>query len=149
MSTLPVVDDLVKDSGVQVHHLPCTIRHTGAAKTSSFFHPKPCSDQAGKARLIFSVRVCIRPAKLTRCADVQQAAFRGRLFYGAPVTLPSEYVGQVCMIEKPEGGKEDAPRLRVTHRFDHFRYWLHDQRPSASDGIRQTVEWTGIADEVH
>ena len=71
--------------GAAVHHLPCSIRHDGAAKVSTFFVPEPAPAAGGGAA----------DAAADASAPTLVAYFRGRRLDGTVVALPRGVTGAV------------------------------------------------------
>lgn len=86
-----------KETGINLHHLPVQIQHTGMAKVSSFFRIEP-SEMKYEGMLLYSMKIYmpkIHYAGIPAGKPVMEAAFRGRKLRGVNVAVPEQYNGTI------------------------------------------------------
>ncbi|KAJ2390613.1 hypothetical protein H4S02_001762 [Coemansia sp. RSA 2611] len=123
-----------------LHLLPCAVKYSGPASTSTYFLPQ-------------------QQPNLT-----YEATFRGRQLLGRKVHLPENYTGHIVVDSVATGEAGDsafesealdvpAAEQRVISSagsFDSLTVWEHDRLPIEDDDeFISTLEWISVAASIH
>ncbi|KAJ2492212.1 hypothetical protein IWW37_001660 [Coemansia sp. RSA 2050] len=123
-----------------LHLLPCAVKYSGPASTSTYFLPQQQPD-------------------LT-----YEATFRGRQLLGWKVHLPDSYTGHIVVDSvatseasdsafESEASDMPAAEQRVISSagsFDSLTVWEHDRLPVKDDDeFITTLEWISVAASIH
>ncbi|KAJ2820381.1 hypothetical protein FBU31_005245 [Coemansia sp. 'formosensis'] len=136
--------NLKSDSETQtvacLHLLPCAVKYSGPANTSTYFLPQQQPD------------------------STYEATFRGRQLHGRKVCLPDNYTGHVVVdsvatndasdsafeSETPETPAAEQRVILSAGQFDSFTVWEHDRVPAEDDDeFITSLEWISVAASIH
>eukprot|EP00727_Mastigamoeba_balamuthi_P004176 m51a1_g13756 hypothetical protein (167) ;mRNA; r:218435-219069 len=104
-----------------VHLIPATIKHSGAARVSTYFVARAAGPDP----------------------RVLEAAFRGRILKGCARDVPASYRGFVL------ADAEDGSGWRAEHEFSSFTYWNRETDPCSDDAVDRWLHWPAIANALH
>lgn len=140
----PVGQDIRHLAPGTLGHLPCTVGHTGAARTDEFFlvrpHPTHGAVDNGSSETGESVAQ----------EQVLESSFRGRLLLGSAVALPEDF--EVVMYAEADGdvgvGGTQQNYVPFAQASD-VVVWNQELPPQDIDPLRRALcDWPVIAQAV-
>ncbi|KAJ2064059.1 hypothetical protein GGI17_001251 [Coemansia sp. S146] len=123
-----------------LHLLPCAVKYSGPANTSTYFLPQQQPD-------------------LT-----YETTFRGRQLHGRKVRLPENYTGHIVIdsvatneasdsafeSETPDMPAAEQRVILSAGQFASFTVWEHDRVPAEDDDeFITSLEWIAVAASIH
>lgn len=140
----PVGQDVRQLASGTLGHLPCTVGHTGAARTEEFFLVRPHTNH-GVAKDGSS-----EAGGSAEQEQVLESSFRGRLLLGSAAELPDDYEMVLFAETDGETGVDGAQQHYVPFaQASDVVVWNQELPPRDTDPLRRALcDWPVIAQAV-